>query len=209
MFVLELQLNRKLLLRKRRINYEELAFQVGSFCLKLFITVRLEKLGEKSYWYNVLKHSESHRLFRKCCFSLVWVSCLGPQGTRLERKCKLLWWFPVKSQMKSGTHSTDSCRADPRAHEFPHPSSLSCVYHFLLKQSLLIAWISQLLVGACLPWVRQGEIVPFSQRWWGGCSKPGGCRHSPGAAGQPLLGTWDNLGWIQNTKPPDKARIWG
>lgn len=99
----------------------------------------------------------------RSCFSVVWLTCLGPQGTGLERKCKLLWWFPVKSHMKSGTHSTDSCHADPGAHEFPHPSSLSCVYHFLLNQSLLIAWIIQLLVGACLPCVRQKEVVPFSQ----------------------------------------------
>lgn len=93
----------------------------------------------------------------RSCFSFVWLTCPGPQGAGSERKCKLLWWFPVKSHMKSGTHSTDSCHADPRAHEFPHPSSLSCVYHFLLNQSLLIAWIIQLLVGACLP------CVPFSQ----------------------------------------------
>lgn len=50
MFVLELQFNRKLLLRKRRSDYEEFSFQVGFPCLKLFITMRLEKLGEKSYW---------------------------------------------------------------------------------------------------------------------------------------------------------------
>lgn len=121
----------------------------------------------------------------RSCFSVVWLTCLGPQGTGLERKCKLLWWFPVKSHMKSGTHSTDSCRADPGAHEFPHPSSLSCVYHFLLNQSLLIAWIIQLLVGACLPALCEAErgcsLLPTL--WWGGCSKPG---VAPGAAGQPM-----------------------
>lgn len=179
MFVLELQLNRKLLLRKRRINYEEFAFQVGSSCLKLCITVRLEKLGEKSYWYSALKHSESHGLFSKCCFSLVWLTCLGPQGAGLERKCKLLWWFPVKSHKKSGTHFTNSCGG-----EFPHPVSLSCVCHVLLNQSLLIAWIIQLLVGLSSPWVRQGEVVP-------------GLVGHLEAAGQPWLGTWDSLWWIQ------------
>lgn len=46
MFVLELQFNRKLLLRKRRSDYKEFSFQVGFPCLKLFITMRLEKLGK-------------------------------------------------------------------------------------------------------------------------------------------------------------------
>lgn len=159
MFVLELQLNRKLLLRKRRINYEEFAFQVGSSCLKLCITVRLEKLGEKSYWYSALKHRESHRLFSKCCFFLVWLTFLGPQGEELEMKYKLLWWFPVKSHKKSGTHSPDSCGG-----EFPHPSSLSCVCHFLLIQSLLIACMIQLLVvPACPGWGRER----WCPAWWG------------------------------------------
>lgn len=130
----------------------------------------------------------------RSCFSVVWLTCLGPQGTGLERKCKLLWWFPVKSHMKSGTHSTDSCRADPGAHEFPHPSSLSCVYHFLLNQSLLIAWIIQLLVGACLPCVRQKELVPFSQ--------PCGGEVVPGLVWHLVLQVSPcpgHLWWIQNT----------
>lgn len=136
----------------------------------------------------------------RSCFSVVWLTCLGPQGTGLERKCKLLWWFPVKYHMKSGTPSTDSCRADPGAHEFPHPSSLSCVYHFLLNQSLLIAWIIQLLVGACLPCVRQRGCSLLPALWWGGCSRPG---VAPGAAGTVLVlqvsPCSGHLWWIQNT----------
>lgn len=160
MFVLELQLNRRLLLRKRRINHEEFAFQVGSSCLRLFITVRLEKLEENPCWYSALKHSESHRLLSKCCFCLVPLTCLGPRGTRLERKCKLLWWFPVKSHMNQG------------------------LTHWLL----LCSWIpSPMLPQLCLPFSAKPILANgLDNPALGGCEAerscpkaavaPGGCR---------------------------------